>query len=297
MKTITIQTIILVLLCLFPFLQYGQSFTKQGEVFSSGSERSSGGNYSNFGILGEPITNPSIAGGNFTSNLGFIYKTSILSSELCIDFGSGYTWFSVNVDPGSFEWNDLFQNLDPCNDDRIIGQNNFVVFNNGTWIYNPVFSELEPDRMYIMKLCNSQEWCIQGQPVPVDQITLNPGYTWIGYTPQATLPINTALNISPTPAIDDRLGGQYQFAAYTGTQWIGGLSELVPGEGYKIKLTNGGLLNYGGSDENKNSHSMKQDELYNPLNENINQNYQYTMNIVCKVILPNGGYASNPNDA
>ncbi len=49
-----------------------QSYSTKVEVVSSGGIESSGGNYSNFGVLGETFTGFSVSGGNYSSSMGFI---------------------------------------------------------------------------------------------------------------------------------------------------------------------------------------------------------------------------------
>jgi len=103
--------------------------------------------------------------------------------------------------------------------------------------------------MYILKLAIADEFTLQGLPVnpSTTPISLNPGYTWINYLPQTSMPINTALgNMSISPASNDRFIGQTQFAVYDdgSGQWVGSLLNLDPGVGYKIKLTNATVLTY-----------------------------------------------------
>jgi len=217
--------------------------------------------------------------------------------DFCLDFEDGYTWFSVNVNPGSFEWNSLFEGLSPCNNDRIIGQGGFASYSDGQWYYSPViFPELLPNKMYIMKLCNSQQWCIQGQQVAIEPIDLSSGWTWLGYLPQEELAINEAIGIDPAPANDDRFVGQNAFSAYYGTQWIGQLMQLNIGEGYKIKLTNEGTLSYPGS-LTKNVGGENATKVFNPLQVPYKSNKKYSMNIIAKLLLPDGSYSTNPFDA
>ncbi len=47
---------------------------------------------------------------------------------LSLEFDEGYTWFSVNVNPGSMDVNEVFADLSPCENDRIIGQTAFAIF-------------------------------------------------------------------------------------------------------------------------------------------------------------------------
>ncbi|MCX6277907.1 MAG: hypothetical protein NT004_07405, partial [Bacteroidetes bacterium] len=138
-----------------------------------------------------PFANQSEVG---TVNNPFEFHCGMV--QLCVNFGAGYTWFSVNVNPGSMALNSLFSNLTPCENDRIIGQQSFATYYGTQWVGS--LSAIDPKAMYKMKLCSQHTWCKQGSPASIEPITIASGYPWLGYLPQSDLPINTALaNIVP----------------------------------------------------------------------------------------------------
>lgn len=218
--------------------------------------------------------------------------------ELCIDFGTGYTWFSVNVNPGSMALNPLFSGLNVCENDRIIGQQAFAVYYSGHWVGS--LKAINPAAMYKLKLCTQQKWCVVGQPVPVLPITIGSGYPWIGYLPQVDLPINTALGgIIPAPVMNDRMEAQTTFSVYTGSQWVGSLTTLKKGKGYIISLSNSSVLNYptgfdqsvpDPADENNTRFTLSPTGDYPGLNP------KYTMQIIAAIVLPDGIRATDSND-
>ncbi len=213
--------------------------------------------------------------------------------ELCNNFGAGYTWFSVNVNPGSMNLNSLFNSLTPCENDRIIGQQSFATYYGTQWVGS--LSEIDPKAMYKMKLCSEQEWCEYGLPVDIQSVTIPSGYPWIGYLPQTDHPINTAFNnIAPTPASNDRINGQYSFAVYSGSAWVGSLTTLQRGKGYIIHLANPSVLTYpsGGS----KSATIIEDAHTSEPKSNIKTNAQYNMQIIANIILPNGNTSINTGD-
>ncbi len=168
------------------------------------------------------------------------------TNELNLSFGQGFTWFSVNVNPGNMDLNNLFVDLEPCYDDRIIGQTSFALYTGTSWA--GTLNQLLMDRMYRMRLCSQQAITISGEPAPTSPINLNPGYTWLGFVPQNCLSINEALSgLDPGPSYDDRLIGQGSFALYSGTSWIGTLQTLCPGGGYIIRMANAATLNWQGN--------------------------------------------------
>ena len=220
--------------------------------------------------------------------------------EVTYNFGSGYTWFSVNANPGNWNVNTVFNGLSPSDNDRIIGQTNFAVYYaaGNQWVGS--LSTIDPKKMYIMKLTTGQAFNLTGLPVnpQLNQISLNPGYTWIGYLPKTSMAINTALgNMSVGPSSNDRFIGQSQFAVFDGGsgQWIGSLLNLDPGDGYKIKLTNATVLTYPSNSSSYNNLNERLAKTQSPPVWVPAQNQQYNMQIVGEIVW-NGQVSANSND-
>jgi len=218
-------------------------------------------------------------------------------TELCINFGAGFTWFSVNVDPGGLSINNVFNNISPCQNDRIIGQQSFATYWGTQWVGS--LNVIDPMAMYKMKLCSSQTWCKEGFPVEVSPMTIGSGYPWIGYLPQSDLPINVALeNLDPDPLINDRFTGQGAFAVYSGTQWVGTLSTLQKGKGFIIHLANPSTLIYpSGIDSKEMVFNNEAEILYSPLEDDVKVNSLYNMQLIGNILLPDGRISTNTNDA
>ncbi|NCC74192.1 MAG: PKD domain-containing protein, partial [Sphingobacteriia bacterium] len=213
--------------------------------------------------------------------------------ELDLSFGQGYTWFSVNIDPGSMMLNDLFTSLSPCEEDRIIGQNAFAVVYNSAWVGS--LTEISPAQMYKMQLCNQQDMTLEGLPVDNNPVTLGAGYTWLGYLPQGGLEINTALaNLSPLPMEDNRLIGQNAFAVYYQGQWVGSLTQLQPGNGYIIELSNESVLTYPAATDGEGLEP--ENEILSPTGEQPLVNQQYNMMLIAQLELPDGTISLNSDD-
>jgi uncharacterized protein (TIGR02145 family) len=213
--------------------------------------------------------------------------------ELDLNFGEGYTWFSVNIDPGSMMLNDLFTGLSPCEEDRIIGQNAFAVVYNGSWVGS--LTAISPAQMYKMQLCSEQSLTLEGQPAENEPIMLGAGYTWLGYLPQDGMNINTALaGLSPLPDEDSRLIGQNSFAVYYQGQWVGSLTQLQPGDGYIIELSNGSTLTYPSALDGGNIEPVH--EMISPTGELPLANLQYNMMLIAQLELPDGSISTNPED-
>lgn len=59
-----------------------QTYNQPAEVLSAGGGESSGGNYSNFGVIGETFTDYSVTGGNYNTSIGFLYASDILPTGI-----------------------------------------------------------------------------------------------------------------------------------------------------------------------------------------------------------------------
>lgn len=215
-------------------------------------------------------------------------------NELDLNFGEGYTWFSANINPGSMDPNDLFTGLQPCVDDRIIGQNSFAIYYDGAWIGS--LTEIIPGSMHKMELCSQQSLTIEGMPVENEVLLLGEGYTWLGYLPQGQLSVNDALApLDPAAAEDDRLLGQNAFAVFYQGQWIGSLKNMNPGNGFIIELSQESLLTYPDAVADDGD-EMPPEEIFNPLDEMPLAYQQHTMMIIARLELPDGSISQNPND-
>ncbi len=147
-----------------------------------------------------------------------------------------------------------------------------------------------------MKLCEADALSLTALPATIAPISLNPGYTWLGYLPQECLPVNEALtNLDPQPTSNDRLIGQSSFAVYSGNQWIGSLTTLCPGGGYVIKLVNGSTLTYPNASTNGTKTHLEA-QLNSPTGEYAVANLQHSMTVIAGVKLPSGQFSMDTED-
>jgi len=233
-----------------------------------------------------------------TINNPFAFRAGAV--EVAYNFGTGYTWFSVNANPGNWNVNTIFNGLNPVDNDRIIGQTNFAVYYaaGSQWIGS--LTTIDPKKMYIMKLTNGQTFNLKGLPVDpqTNPISLGAGYTWLGYLPSSSNPINSSLlNMSPGPSDNDRLIGQTNFAVYyaAGNQWIGSLANMEPAKGYKIKVTNSSTLTYPSNNTLLMNQTKKLAEIQSPPSWTPVQNQQYNMSIIGEIVW-DGQVSTSSND-
>ncbi len=76
MKNIKSIVLIIFLLFLFAVIK-AQSYSQLAEVISSGGGESTGGNYSNFGVIGETFVDYLVTGGNYNTSMGFLNASVI----------------------------------------------------------------------------------------------------------------------------------------------------------------------------------------------------------------------------
>ena len=71
-----IKIIIFVISLLFLFGNIQAQYINHTEVLSSGGGQSDGGNYSNFGVLGETFVGFPVTGENYITSIGFLFYAS-----------------------------------------------------------------------------------------------------------------------------------------------------------------------------------------------------------------------------
>jgi len=215
----------------------------------------------------------------------------------------GFTWFSVNLDLGSTLVNNYFANANFVDfnnlleNDRIIGQNNFAIRTaGGAWVGS--LANVDFKKSYRMRLLglDAINFDVSGSPVIITPINLGAGFTWLGYLPQVSNPINTALAFTNTPTSNDRIIGQTSFSVYNGSSWIGTLNTLAPGKGYVIQLASANTLNYPAPTYNMVMNNQPEQVQVSPAGLYSQDNYLYTMNVLAKLQLNENEISLNQND-
>lgn len=203
---------------------------------------------------------------------------------LNLNFNQSYTWFSINVVQYDMSPDALLVDLQPCYNDRIIGQHEFAVYSGTEWVGS--LTELSPYEMYRMRLCSAQNISLTANQAPNETISLLAGSTWLGYRPNVCLSVNTALaNLTPPPAYNDRILGQNAFALYNGNQWIGSLTQLCPGKGYIMKLTNNSELTYPTARKSSEKYIAENTPVFDHNGVYPRQDFAYGMMLVAQLAL------------
>ena len=80
-----------------------QTYNQPAEVISAGGGESSGGNYSNFGVIAETFTDYSVTGGNYNTSIGFLYASDIPTGIDENQFNSQNINIFPNPNTGKFD--------------------------------------------------------------------------------------------------------------------------------------------------------------------------------------------------
>lgn len=181
-----------------------------------------------------------------------------------VALAAGWTWVSVNKTPagGDLSVNNLLRDLGEVESgagDLIKSQTQFSLFDQGSNSWLGSLGQLQPGRAYQVKMGQSTTLKVTGTAVDLNShsVTLNQGWTWLGYSAQEALFINDALGFNtntnqnipnvgvPNPDEADIIKSQFGFAQYVNSiGWVGSLDRLEPGRGYLLRTRNGGTLTY-----------------------------------------------------
>jgi len=190
---------------------------------------------------------------------------NVLLNEFTKSFPVGWSWFSTNVESGDMS---LANVLSGCEADGNYIKDQFTsstYFDGYGWF--GYLTEIDPSRMYKINTTNNCTINFAGTPVDIsNSIDLVTGWNWIGFLPQNELDINSALSSLSLTELD-YIKNQINSATYfMGYGWFGYLTELVPGEGYMIRLANPGTLIYPDMPTNKSASVKKgfSPEQFNP---------------------------------
>ncbi|MCF7805295.1 MAG: T9SS type A sorting domain-containing protein [Candidatus Marinimicrobia bacterium] len=163
-------------------------------------------------------------------------------------FPEGFKWFSVNVKPEKSNLNNVLEGLAPEEGDRIISQEAYAQFQSSTnsWVGPLTEVGLDAGTMYVADLSSGMALPYIGRRVWADtaQIPLTQNWNWLGYLPNRSMNVNVALS-QLHPGDGDLVKDQVSFAEYAeGLGWIGNLTDMLPGAGYKIRLVTADTLVY-----------------------------------------------------
>jgi hypothetical protein len=218
------------------------------------------------GILGSPLE-PQV-----------VHTVNLISRTIPIH--QGWNWISYNVDLPDAAINEALGSLTQPQNSLIKNQTNFAVYSEPNGGFTGNMPELTHRTMYQYRSDAVDSLIMIGRPIDPDTVPIDilAGWNWIGFLPQQGMPVVDAL-ASLSPLNGDIVKSQIAFAQYVaGTGWIGNLNFMSSPNGYLLRISNDGTLQYPNSftgpaiTELRNSYDnywQTQPELY-----------QYTMNMI-----------------
>lgn len=156
-----------------------------------------------------------------------------------INLNSGWTWLSTYVEQNDIDGLSMLENgLDP-NGVMIKSQRDgFLSYVAGMWI--GTLEALNNEKMYLVNTSEPSDVTFTGPVAQLNAhpITLNPNWTWLGYSVPFAVDINEALaNLNASEG--DVLKSQSIFATYSEEDgWYGSLNQLTPGMGLMYQSHN-----------------------------------------------------------
>lgn len=148
-----------------------------------------------------------------------------------INLNKGWSWISVNV---KLE-DSLVENvMEPIVENvmYVKSKTAYSVVENGKWHGN--LSTINHSEMYKVQVDAETVLDVIGESAANEPITLNKGWTWIGYNSSMIMSLGDAF--ANANSLDgDIVKSRDRFAIYDGYEWVGNLTAMTPGCGYIYK--------------------------------------------------------------
>lgn len=167
-----------------------------------------------------------------------------LSDEVSqqINLGEGWNWISFNVSPENTSIDSIFAQLEGVIS-QVKSQSQSAIYYDppGVWVGDLI--QIDNGKAYLINMKDpASSLTVYGMLIdPETPIELVQRWNWIAYYPQFSLPLESALNSIISNIY--QIKNQNQSATYYGS-WVGDLTNMEPGVGYKLKTNESGILVY-----------------------------------------------------
>lgn len=171
--------------------------------------------------------------------------TNNCSSVISKSLAEGWTWFSINVTADDMSIVKVLSNLTIQGGDYIKNQTESSTYYDAYGWFGALES-IDPKIMYKIKLANEGELEFSGNPIDpsTNPISLNAGWTWLGYLPQDGMSLSLAM-ANRTNLPDDYIKNQTVSSTnYDDYGWFGSLENMIPLDGFMFKAGQTGTLTY-----------------------------------------------------
>ena len=153
-----------------------------------------------------------------------------------INLSSGWNWISLNVVNNDMSLNSILSTINP-NAQFIKNQEYYSEYYEGFGWFGSLY-EIDNTSMYKLRMLNNDEINLSAFSVDVENTVfdLSNGWNWIGYTPQNSVDINTALSNIPFGTAEF-IKSQYYYSEFNeDLGWFGSLTQMDPNLGYLLKV-------------------------------------------------------------
>ena len=162
--------------------------------------------------------------GSFTQPVTFTPNNEI-EQDLSLP-RDGWKWFSLYATPKDASASVVFKDALSAISTVTDGDNTVIGWAGNLPLDNPAtMYKLNAKEPYTESIIGTPT-----DPTAID-ITLQTGWTWIGYPAQASNSLGAAFS-SAEPAEGDMVKNQNSFSIYTEGEWVGTLTAMTPGDGY-----------------------------------------------------------------
>ncbi|MCB0375725.1 MAG: hypothetical protein KDD04_07385, partial [Sinomicrobium sp.] len=171
----------------------------------------------------------------------------VLSKSLPLS--AGFPWVSFNLKDTAQDSLSLSAISGFNTGDMIITQQLDTLTYNGASGWSGNMTALDYKQHYLLLLTQATTLEFQGEPVSENtDIPVAAGATWVGYIPEEMILTGRAVvSLGNTTATNgDQVQGKEGYAEFLNGEWIGSLTHLTPGRGYRISSAQAGTLNYFG---------------------------------------------------
>ena len=208
---------------------YGNANTKANIQFRLWNAES-GITYSAVDVLPESFPfSPNMVKGTLANPI-VLEVTNHLQQTLAIQ--QAWNWISLNINPIVASPQKVFE---PVLGDitTVKSKTQFFTVNTADTTYAGSLKTMDVTSSYRVNALRETSLSIDGTAINCAQtpITIHTGWNWIGYLPLQTMSVGDAL-ADIEPASGDLIKSKFAFAVYDGSQWVGTLTRMTPGEGY-----------------------------------------------------------------
>ena len=221
--------------------------------------------------------------------LGNLLNPEVLNVKLDIDVSKeisvGWNWMSLNVLNDNMSLDSVFSSVGNSAE-FIKNQSLYADYYDGFGWFGTL-TEVDNISMYKLKTIEDVIFSFSGFPTQVDEVLfdLNAGFNWIGYTPQLSWNLDTALSNIPSGSAEFIKSQSFYADYYNDFGWFGTLESMDPLLGYIISLSEDTQFNYSEGDLARISSSVINFSS-NKFGLNIHD-YEHNATITSSVFLDN----------